>query len=173
MKQKFKLLIFTFIAILFSVLILKIAQKVNYKQNVKEKLKTIPSFTFIEINNNQSFTNQSLQAKEATVFFYFNTTCDYCQHEAEMVKKNLTLFKNTNLVFVSNEESTVIKEFAKNYQLSNIQNVTFLQDKQDVFATNFDATSIPYVLIYNKSNQLVKAHKGQIKPDTIIELLQL
>jgi hypothetical protein len=52
------------------------------------------------------------------------------------------------------------------------QNVTFLYDNFDTFSSRFDANSIPYILIYNKKQKLIKKHKGQLNANGILRALQ-
>ncbi len=71
----------------------------------------------------------------------------------------------------STEDIETIKAFAETYNLLTQQNITFLHDSTYTFSNRFDANSIPYILIYNKSQELVKKHKGQLNPDAILKLI--
>lgn len=75
-------------------------------------------------------------------------------------------------MFVSTEPINAIKQFSKQYSLHNKQNITFLYDNLDIFSSRFDANSIPYVLIYNQNQKLIKKHKGQLNAKGILRVLQ-
>ncbi len=143
----------------------------QYKNQVAKTLQTIPKFSFKTLEN-EEFTNTNLKSNTATVFIYFNSECDFCQHEAQSISEHLEQFKEIQLLFVSTEDIETIKAFAKTYNLLTQQNITFLHDSTYTFSNRFDANSIPYILIYNKSQELVKKHKGRLNPDAILKLLQ-
>jgi len=142
----------------------------QYKNQVAKTLQTIPKFSFKTLEN-EEFTNTNLKSNTATVFIYFNSECDFCQHEAQSISEHLEQFKEIQLLFVSTEDIETIKAFAKTYNLLTQQNITFLHDSTYTFSNRFDANAIPYILIYNKSQELVKKHKGQLNPDAILKLI--
>ena len=148
----------------------QIVTKINHKKEIANNIKIMPSFTYQDVKGN-TFTNKNLNPNMATVFFYYNSDCDFCNHEAQMVQKNMAKFKNYQLVFVSFEKPAKVKTFAQQYKLDICDNVTFAVDTQLTFASTFDVKSLPSIVIYDENNALVKQLKGQVKPEKIIELL--
>lgn len=148
----------------------KIYQKISHKNQVVKSLLVLPEFSFADLQGNM-FTNDDLKQGLATVFVYFNSECDYCLHEAQSIRKNLSRFDSTQFVFVSFEPVENIKKFAYAQQLLGIENITFVQDASFVFAQKFDANSIPYLLIYSEDKRLIYKHKGQVKAETILRVL--
>lgn len=155
---------------LFTYLGFSIGHKIAHKQEIAKRLETIPEFHFKTLLNKE-FNRTHLKQNTATIFIYFNTECDYCIHEAESILENLELFEDVYLLFVSNESISDIKAFAELHQLLNQKNIAFLYDHTDTFSSGFDANSIPFILIYNKDGILLKKHKGQLKPQTIANVL--
>lgn len=161
-------------AILISVLVFlgyNISKKISYKKEVAERIKTIPEFSFLTLDN-ETFSEKELSKNSYKLFMYFNSECDYCQSEATQISKKVTLFKDTQLIFVSFEPVEGIKEFAETYNLLDIDNIIFLQDKKMVFEELFDAKSIPFMLLYSKDNLLIKKYKGATKIDNILKHIQ-
>lgn len=150
----------------------KVVSKIGYKKEVKERLQSIPPFSFVDVKNNRAFTHQNIPTKRATIFVYFDKDCDYCQHEAEELKKHIAELKNTTILFVSRNSIASIKEFAINYGLENYKNVHFLFDAEDTFHLQFDATSIPYMLVYGKNREIIMRNKGQLKIAPIIQKIR-
>lgn len=136
-----------------------IFQKIQHKKEVAQNIVTLPAFSFADLQGS-AFTNANLKPNWATVLVYFNSECDYCQHEAQSIRENLSQFHNTQFVFVSTEPTENIKQFAEMQQFLDVENVTFVQDTALVFAKKFDANNIPYSLIYNNQNELLYRHKG-------------
>ncbi|WP_435264297.1 peroxiredoxin family protein [Tenacibaculum sp. nBUS_03] len=117
------------------------------------------------------FTKDSLASK-STVFVYFNSDCDYCQSEATKIQQRIADFKHMQLIFVSFERKEGIKKFAKEYKLDNQENVIFLEDVKGEFSKLFDVNSIPYIVVYDVNQGLLKKFKGATKVDAILELIK-
>jgi peroxiredoxin len=148
-----------------------ILTKTKEKKAIEEQLQTIPEFELFTLDQ-QPFTKANLKPNLNTIFIYFNSDCDFCHYEAQNISDNLDSFKNEQFVFVSTESIEVIQNFSKQYNFYNQQNITFLYDNISLFSSQFDATSIPYVLIYDKNQQLIKKHKGQLNVKGILRALQ-
>lgn len=148
----------------------KVYAKISYKSEVKKTIQNVPDFSF-ETLDKQLFTKNNLAKDKATVFIYFNSHCDYCQHEATTIQEHIKEITNTQLIFVSDEDPSEIREFAKKHKLNTYDHINFLSDPRGSFTTLFDAQSVPYLLIYNKEKQLLKQHKGQIKVEKLLAIL--
>jgi len=160
MKTSLKsILILLFIGILVF-LGYQIRSKINHKNEVAQNIKTIPAFTYQNINGG-AFTNKNLKKDTATIFIYFNTECEYCDHEAQMIEENITKLKKIQLVFVSFEKPEQIKKFAQKHQLTTYDNVYFLCDNKVTFAATFDVNSLPCLVLYDKNQNLIEKIKGQ------------
>jgi peroxiredoxin len=149
----------------------KIASKINHKKEVAENIKTIPVFSYETIDG-LHYTNENLVLSKATIFVYYNSECDFCNHEAEMIQQNIDKFKNAQILFVSFEDKQKIKKFATQHKLLNYDNVHFLCDSKGTFAATFDVKSLPCLVLYDKNRQLIEKIKGQVKIETILEKFQ-
>lgn len=170
MKKYLKAIIGIVLVSIIGFLGYNITKKINYKNEVAERIKTIPEFSFLTLNNTV-FTENKLTKNSYKLFVYFNSECDYCQSEATQISENLTQFKNTQLIFVSFEPVEGIAQFAKTYNLYGKENVIFLHDEKLEFSEIFDAKSIPFILLYSKENQLLEKYKGATKISAIIKHL--
>lgn len=170
MKRKIKLLLGVFLLSTLGFLGYKIVSKLNHKKEVAIRIKTIPNFSF-QTMKGEIFTQDNL-AKKPTVFVYFNSECEYCQSEAIKIQERLSDFKEIQLIFISFEEKETIKQFAKEYQLINQENVLFLEDRKGEFSELFDVNSIPYMVIYDANKKLLKKFKGTTKVDKILDVLK-
>ncbi|MDC9722055.1 MAG: redoxin domain-containing protein [Urechidicola sp.] len=130
----------------------------------------MPSFSFKTLEGND-FTKESITKDKNTVFIYFNSECEHCKYEALAINKNLDKFINTQIVFISFESVKEIKVFADKYHFLDKKNVLFLSDYNSNFSEIFDAHHIPYTLIYNKHQKLVKNYKGEVKIEAILKHL--
>ena len=171
MKEKYRKIIgITFIC-LMTFMGMVMINKMKEKKKIEIKITTIPDFDFIKMNR-VNYSKVDLRKNKMLVFIYFNSECDYCQYEAKSISESIEQFQDVQLLFVSTEPIDTIKNFAENYNLLQQPNITFLHDSTNTFSNRFDATSIPYVLIYDAQHQLIKKHKGQLKAEAILELLK-
>lgn len=171
MKKAIKAIVIVCILGIVSFLSYKVAIGTQEKNEIAEQLETIPEFEFLTLEQ-QPFTKADLKPNLNTIFIYFNSQCDFCQHEAQSISNNLDSFKNVQIIFISTESIDTIKKFSEQYNLNNQQNITFLNDNLNTFSSRFDANSIPYLLIYDNEQKLIKKHKGQLNAKGILRALQ-
>ena len=170
MKKALKILIPILVLSLLAFMGYKVVSKINHKKQVSENIKKMPTFSYLTLDN-KVFTEEDLAQNKPTLFIYFNSECDFCNHEAEMVQQNLEQLKAIQVVFISYEPVDKIKQFATKFKLLNHANISFLSDTKVTFATTFDVKSMPCLVLYNKENNLIEKIKGQVKIETVLNKL--
>ena len=168
MKKILKIVIPILIISLIAFMGYKVVSKINHKKQVAENIKKMPAFSYLNLEN-KIFTNENLEEGKPTLFIYFNSECDFCNHEAEMVQQNIEELKAIQVVFISYEPIEKIKQFATKFKLLNHANIYFLSDSKITFATTFDVKSMPCLVLYDKDNNLIEKIKGQVKIETVLE----
>ena len=168
MKKTLKIVIPILVISLLVFMGYKVVSKINHKKQVAENIKKMPTFSYITLEN-KVFTQENLVQNTPTLFIYFNSECDFCNHEAEMVQQNTTQLKDIQVVFISYEPIEKIKQFATKFKLLNHANISFLSDSKITFATTFDVKSMPCLVLYDKDNNLIEKIKGQVKIKTVLE----
>ncbi|QMU64205.1 MAG: redoxin domain-containing protein [Flavobacteriaceae bacterium] len=168
--SKRKTLFIVLLFILLSYLGYNVVSKSQEKNAVTNSIKTIPDFSYATLNNT-IFANNNLNPNLSTVFLYFNSECDYCQYEAQSIADSIDKFKDIQLIFISTEPADKIKMFSGQYNLNNKENIIFLNDNEDSFSKLFNANSIPFTLIYDKEQNLIKTHKGQLNAIGILRIV--
>ncbi len=171
MKKQLKIFIPLVFVSLLSFMGYKIVTKINHKKEIAANIKTIPDYTYQNLKG-ESFSNKNLKTDTATLFIYFNSECEYCNEEAQMIQESVNKFAPYQLVFVSFEKPKDINSFAKKHNLLNYDNVHFVCDTKVTFATTFDVQSLPCLVLYDKNQQLIEKIKGQTKVETLIKKLQ-
>ncbi|NCT10868.1 MAG: redoxin domain-containing protein [Flavobacteriia bacterium] len=146
-----------------------IVNRLQHKKTVAARIQQIPSFSFFTLTGKE-FTDAQLP-KKSIIFVYFNSDCDYCQSEAVKIREHINDFNNIQWVFVSFENATKIENFASTYKLNNRENVLFLEDKKAVFATIFNANTIPFIVIYDSNKKLLKQFKGVTSIKSLLEVV--
>lgn len=168
MKKILKILLPILVLSLLAIMGYKVVSKINHKKQVAENIKKMPTFSYVTLEN-KIFTQKSLVQSTPTLFIYFNSECDFCNHEAEMVQQNIEQLKDIQVVFISYEPAEKIKQFASKFNLLHHDNISFLSDSKITFASTFDVKSMPCLVLYDKDNNLIEKIKGQVKIETVLE----
>ena len=147
-----------------------IVKKVKHKNALTEQIQSIPEFSFINVLNQNNFTNDSLAKAQACLIVYFNSECEHCQSEAEQISKQINRFDKFQVLMISYEPIETILAFREYYKLLSPA-ITFLQDSESQFDDIFGNSPIPTSFIYNKNRVLVKQFKGEVKTQTLIKYL--
>ena len=171
MKKILKILLPILVLSLLAFMGYNVVNKINHKKQIAENIKKMPAFSYVTLEN-KVFTNEKLKQNKPTLFIYFNSECDFCNHEAEMVQQNLEQLKDIQVVFISYEPIEKIKSFAAKFKLLHHDNIHFLSDSKITFATTFDVKSMPCLVLYDKENNLIEKIKGQVKIETVLEKFQ-
>ena len=148
----------------------QIATQINHKKQIAENIKTMPAFSYENVNGGV-FSNKNILANKAILFVYYNSECEFCNEEAKMIQENRAKFSTVQLVFISNENPKEIIAFATKHKLNIDDTISFLSDRKMSFRTTFDVKSLPCMVLYNKDKQLIEKIRGQIKVETLLKKL--
>lgn len=170
MKKYIKILIAIIFISIMAFFGYEIVSKINHKNQIAENIKTIPQFSYQEIDGGV-FTEKNIKDNTPTLFVYFNSECDFCNEEAQMIKENIDKLKDVQIVFVSFQPQEEITAFATKHQLNNYGNISFLCDSKATFATTFDVKSLPCLVLYDKDKNLIEKIKGQTKVSQLVKKL--
>ena len=171
MKHKLKYIVPLVFGIIFLGLGYKVLSMIRHKNQIAKNIEQLPLFAY-QTTSGTPFTNTNLKKNTPIIFFYYNSECEFCNHEAQMVADNIGLFSKYQLVFVSFEKADKIKAFAQHYKLNSYDAISFAMDTKLSFTTTFDVKTLPAIVIYDQNHKLVKKLKGQTKPERILELLK-
>ncbi|ASW73120.1 hypothetical protein IQ37_13770 [Chryseobacterium piperi] len=143
---------------------------VNF-QKKKEKidaLKNVPTFHLQTIDGN-SFTQYNLANDQVKIIVYFSPSCHFCQAEAEELSKNNHDYQNIQWIWIASEPLEDIKQFAQKYNMDKEPNIHWCHDEMARLYQKLGMNSVPYFLVYDKNNRLIKRNSGAIKLDKLLE----
>ena len=112
---------------------------------------------------------QSLSGK--VVLVLFQPDCDHCQREAEAIHQHLEKFDDYSIYFITYAPMADIQQFARDYQLSGLDNVVFTLSEVQPILDNFGSIPTPSLYIYSDQQQLVKAFEGETPIDKVLAYL--
>ncbi len=143
-----------------------ISRKAAEKVQAKEKIQTMPNFSFLALDSTV-FSAADL-AERKTILMYFNSTCEHCQYEASQISEQIDKFSKVNLLFVSEQNLAEIRTFSERYNLDKQENIKFLKAPDNGFYKVFGSSPIPSIFIYNTDKQLVKNYNGETKVELLM-----
>lgn len=149
-----------------------IAQKASIKKEAEQKVQQLPDFEFYTLDGG-AFTKASLREGAPVSVILFNSECDLCLYEAGEIKKKIALFKDMEVLMVSDQPAEAIRQFADTYGLAGQNQVKVLRDKKQQLLKLFGTEAIPTVFIYDKSHRLLKKYIGETKPEAILKAANL
>ncbi|WP_312398351.1 thioredoxin family protein [Chryseobacterium sp.] len=168
-KKNLKILAIT-IPILLLTLLIYLFLNFQKKKEKIEALKNIPSFNLKNIDGS-SFTEQNLINSKTKIFVYFSPTCHFCQAEADELSETYQNYQNIQWIWIASEPLHEIKEFAQKYNLDKQNNIIWCQDNMAILYRQLGMNSVPYFLVYDKNNNLIKRNSGAIKVEKLINTI--
>lgn len=170
MKTLFKIILLIILFLFTTYMISVIVSKVKQKKIITEKIQIIPQFTFLNVISQNFYTNDSIEDLKSCLIIYYNSECEHCQYEAELISKQIEQFKDYQILMISYEPIEKILAYRKKFKL-NYSFIEFLQDSKYQFDNIFGNSPFPSSFIYNKNRKLVKQFKGEVKTEAMLKYL--
>jgi len=92
------------------VFLLLISSRVAAQVSAPSPAQTIPAFEFSRFDKT-SFTNKDLAANKPLFFFFFDCTCDHCQHAMTYLNQNFKDYKKAAVYLISLDNEQMINAF--------------------------------------------------------------
>lgn len=147
------------------------AQTDSTEAPVYLRFPTIPLFTVYKAPDSTAFSRSQLNKKKNTIFIVFSPDCSHCQNETKMLLENIKQFKNTQFVMVSYLPWDEIMAFYQVYKIGRYPQITLARDTKFFFPVFFKVTNLPSIFVYNEKGEFVKSFEGDVKPQTILDVL--
>ncbi|HJV20321.1 MAG TPA: hypothetical protein VJ552_10625 [Sediminibacterium sp.] len=157
---------------LFSTLVLfGSAQSAIDNRPPYEKNPALPEFRILQTDSTW-FTQKELPADKYTAIIYFSPECGHCQHEAEEIAKNIDSLQQVFFIWASYRDLTDIRNFYHHYQFNKFPNIRMGRDPQYFLPSFFQARYTPFVALYNKDRQFVKAWEMGVEISELKEFIR-
>lgn len=151
-------------------LISMIYRKMEVKKVIANNIKKLPHARLNNINSEEFYlSNDTKDVHKVLIFFH--TECEHCQNEVSELKKQLKLFKDANIYFISIEPVEVIKKFAEKHNLTNYANISFNHIEGIDSSKKFGVVTFPTIFIYGKEGNLLKQYLGEAKIEAITKFI--
>ncbi|NWJ52458.1 MAG: redoxin domain-containing protein [Bacteroidetes bacterium] len=127
-----------------------------FGSTAQNTLGEIPNFILFNPDNTV-FTNRNLAADRASLFVFFDVTCDHCQHAVSILSTRSKECEKLDIYLISLDNIASVNDFINKYgkDLVNRKNVIVLQDLMNQFIKNFKPNKYPSVYLYSPEKKLI------------------
>jgi thioredoxin-related protein len=132
---------------------------------------TLPPFTIIKVPDSTRFEKANLQKNKAVMIMVFSPDCDHCQHEIKEIKSHIKLFKNVQIIMISNLGYHYIDVFYKEFEMAKYPNIIMGMDYRYLLGSFFNIDGVPAVFLYDKNGKFIKAFDRNVPVKTIAAAL--
>ena len=82
----------------------------------------VPPFTIQTAPDSTTFAKADLKKRKPTLIILFSPDCDHCKHQTKLLKTDIALLKNVQIVMVSFLNFDLIKKFYEDFQQLQVTN---------------------------------------------------
>ncbi|MDI9320328.1 MAG: hypothetical protein QM530_07635 [Phycisphaerales bacterium] len=166
--------------LLWSLLLLVLANN-SFAQSQKDtaaselpylKYKSLPAFPIRMLDSHSIFNTFNISKGEATVFIMFSPDCDHCEQLSKMITDSITAFDKVNLYLLSPMPLYQIKLFALKNGLTKYRQIMVGQDFSYFMISFFKASTVPFIVVYDKEKQYITTIKRLRKISELIEVVK-
>lgn len=171
MKKKIAFFLVFLILTLIGWLAWQSVSELKTRQARSDSISSIPPLRIVDQYGQSHYLPEIKAKTKSFLLVLFNSECEFCQHEGEAIFENLVAFKETQIVFVSDEPIESINAFASKY-FPGESNVLFAKTTAENIANIFGTVTYPNLLLYNVDGILIKEYKGEVEIETILRAIE-
>lgn len=151
--------------------LLLISSRLGAQVPAQSPAQTVPVFEFSRFDKTP-FTNKDLAVGKPLFFFFFDCTCDHCQHAMTYLNQNFNAYKKAAVYLISLDNQQMMNAFLHKYapNVINQKNVTILQDTKYQFITRFKPRKYPSLFLYAADKKLLDYEDN---PDSMFRFTKL
>lgn len=115
----------------------------------------VPDFTFFKLDGS-AYASKQMPAGKASLFLFFDVTCEHCQRTMKTMSKHYADLKNIPLYLVTLDRKDAVLKFMDTYAKEFIYkpNITVLIDKNYEFIPKFQPLKYPSAFLFNRYKRL-------------------
>ncbi|GHU51447.1 hypothetical protein FACS1894127_7770 [Clostridia bacterium] len=138
----------------------KIWSTAQAKEKIKTTIQNLPSIQLCKTDGSILTTDSFQNKNELLVLNYFNPDCEHCQNMVHEMFREQSLLQTVNWLMITSNTREQTKRFADSMNLSQLPNVTVLNDTASQFALAFGTVSVPSFYVYKKG-KLLRKYSGE------------
>ena len=133
----------------------------------------VPPFTIQTAPDSTTFVKADLKKRKPTLIILFSPDCEHCKQETALLKTDIALLKNVQIVMVSFLNFDLIKKFYENFNLADYPSISVGHDSKFFLGTFYKLHTYPSMFLYNKKGKFVQHFEGNVEVKKIAEALNL
>jgi peroxiredoxin len=146
--------------------------RVLHAQTVAERQRArLPDFHFTNLSG-APLRASDLPPARSTLVIHYHPECQYCQYEAEALRRHAGELSATNVLMVGQVSAQEAEMFAQAYALIGWDNVFWALDPDRRFHEWFGTRAFPAIFIYDAQGKLIRHFRGETKIEAILAHLQ-
>lgn len=131
----------------------------------------LPSFHLLLPDSVTWLDTKDIPTGKPFVMVGFSPYCIHCQAEMRDIVKNIALFGDTTIYFVTDFPYSDMKKFYDVFHLKKHPTIVTARDSSDAFMHFFKARSIPYIAIFDAKKRLKEVIPGEMKAEMLSKSL--
>ncbi|MFO7890536.1 MAG: hypothetical protein R6V04_09385 [bacterium] len=127
----------------------------------------MPTITFEDKLGSQVLKTDSVHK---TMIVCFNSDCEHCMYELNVINDNYQKFKNINIYLLTAEENFNTRDYLNKFtRFKKANNVKWGSINNNEFKNKLGGFGVPYILIFDKYGVLLNKITGEIKLTKLLE----
>ncbi len=136
------------------------------------KYPTLPAFKLQNPDSTSFFNMYDVRADRPTVLFFFAPDCEHCHLTTKELLGSMDSMKGADFYWFTYLPLTALREFTAQHKLDSYPNIKTGRDYTFFFMKFYGASTVPYLVIYDKNKKLVKLYDGAIKVPEVVRILR-
>jgi len=168
-RHRILILVYLILLLILAVFIYGFAGKLKKQKETKNKIKSLPHFSFNTLNG-KVFSSEEIGAGPLVIMF-FHPECEHCQYEISELIKLRPLIQEYDFLLISNADKKSVQKFIDDYSINDLSRLKVLIDEEYRFGEFFGTNTVPSTFIYGRNLKLRKSYKGEVMPEAILKFL--
>jgi thiol-disulfide isomerase/thioredoxin len=132
--------------------------------------KPMPTIDLISFDSLTHYNTTNSEPGKPTILFAFRPGCPYCRAQTRAIVSNIEALKDINIYMICVSESPLFKNYYEKYELNKYSNIKAGIDYNETFVNYFNASTVPYLAIYDKNKKLKQVLQGKNYVSTLKDI---
>ncbi len=151
-------------------------RKMNARDSMQlpayERFPTLPPFKILLQDSATIFNTYHIKKGKPTVLFFFSPDCEHCEMVTDSLLKYMPRMREADFYMFTFMPLSELRPFVKRHHLDELKNVVLGKDYEFFFPMYYKATTVPWLVVYDRQKHLVKAWNGGVKMPELVETLE-
>ncbi|MBS1616290.1 MAG: thioredoxin fold domain-containing protein [Bacteroidetes bacterium] len=136
-----------------------------------ERFPSLPPFKILLPDSATIFNTYNIPKGRPSVLFFFSPDCEHCQMVTDSLLKYMPQMKEARFYMFTFMPLSELRPFIARKHLDELKNVVLGKDYEFFFPMYYKATTVPWLVVYDRQKRLVKAWNGGVKMPELVQML--